>query len=308
MNRTWAPDVALDVTAAHRIVARRFPAFGSAEPEELGRGWDNLCIRYPDDTVFRLPTRRLGAELIESEMNVLDYLGPRLPLPIPAISYRGESGDDYPYPFMGYSLLSGQTADRLIWTQDARSRNVETLAEFLRTLHSLDPSADSLAGLPPDKLFRKDPPKLLERIEARVAHLRDIENGLPVDPDELLAWARHVTATTEPSPKKTVVHGDLYPRHLIANAEREVTAVIDWGDVHRGHPAIDLSLAYTFVPLDDRERFFELYGAVSASDRRLAQLRAAMYGTSLTAYGLDSADAAITLLGRTVLQDIDLTT
>ena len=48
---------------------------------------------------------------------------------------------------------------------------------------------------------------------------------------------------------RSVCPGDLYVRHLLLNELCELTGVIDWGDVHLGDPAVDLMIAYSFLPL-----------------------------------------------------------
>lgn len=305
MQRTWKPDVEIDVAGAHRVICNQFPEFGSEVPSELGRGWDNLCLVYPDGTAFRLPTRKLGAELLAVEMQVLGYLAARLPLPIPNPTYVGQPGHGYPYAFMGYAALGGETSDRLSWSREQRSALVPVLAQFCRTLHLLDPSDGPLAGLPPDKLFRKDPQALLNRIETRVRELATNSVGLNVSPDELLRWSREIATSFVPADRHCVVHGDLYPRHLLADADRALTGVIDWGDVHVGHPSVDLSLAFTFVPPADRNTFFTIYRLpVEESDIKLAQLRAAMYGTALVAYGFDVSDRHVLALGHEILTNL----
>lgn len=303
-SRTWEPDIELSLDRAHAIIGTRFPAYSHKTPRKLGEGWDNLCFVYPDGMVFRMPTRAPGAALVGTETAVLPVLNASLPLPVPAVEFIGEPGEDYPYSFFGYRQLPGQTADRCAWTDAERTANVETLAHFLSALHSLPVNQTPFAELPDDRLFRKDPATQVQRIERRLEELS--EHDLPVNPGQLRGWAKERADSAKPSPRLAVVHGDLYPRHLLVE-NGHVTGVIDWGDVHRGHPAIDLSLAYTFVPVKDRARFFELYGlTITEDDDRLAQLRAAMYGTALLAYGLDVRDDAAAGMGSQILINLPL--
>ena len=49
-----------------------------------------------------------------------------------------------------------------------------------------------------------------------------------------------------PPPEATVVaHGDLHIRHLVVDTGGALSGVIDWGDVCRGDPSIDLSLLWS---------------------------------------------------------------
>src|SRR5271166_6019405 len=109
MPETWDPDVPLDLQRAHEIVAAQFAEYRTSTPEFLGEGWDNLCIRYLDRMVFRLPRRKLGANLLQNEHAALPFLAPHLPIPVPQFQKLGSPTKHYPYAFAGYPYLEGQT-------------------------------------------------------------------------------------------------------------------------------------------------------------------------------------------------------
>lgn len=294
---TWNADIDIDIEIAHRAISLQFPDFVGLTPTSLGEGWDNLCVAYPNGIAFRLPRRQVAVPLIDIEWNVLPKLGPLLPLPIPVPILRGDPTEGYPYPFLGFGLLPGETADR-VTLSEPRGAAIK-LAETLAILHSIDPSTLSLPG---DHIHRKDPTRLRERFEARWAELPDEERARWGE--GLAAWVQETAETVRPTPTLCVVHGDLYPRHLLVH-EAELAGIIDWGDVHLGHPSMDLSVMFTAFDPDLWPSFLSAYGrAVSEEDLRLARLRAAMYGTALLAYGLDVSDDSITECGRTILDRV----
>ncbi len=96
------------------------------------------------------------------------------------------------------------------------------------------------------------------------------------------------------------MHGDLYPRHLVVSAGA-LAGVIDWGDVHVGDPAIDLSLVFGWLPRDARERFFRAYGEVDQATCDRARLRALTYGLIFRRHAEESGDDAFASLGRIYL-------
>lgn len=53
-----------------------------------------------------------------------------------------------------------------------------------------------------------------------------------------------------------MVHGDFYFRNFLICNNLRLAGVIDFGDMHLGHRAVDLAVAYTFVPSYMRESFF----------------------------------------------------
>lgn len=98
------------------------------------------------------------------------------------------------------------------------------------------------------------------------------------------------------------MHSDLYPRHLLVNAERKLCGVIDWGDVHTGDPAMDFSAAFTFLCPVGRAVFRDAYGSIDDAAWRRARYRALHYGGLLTEYGLSIGDAAMVTMGKYALR------
>jgi aminoglycoside phosphotransferase (APT) family kinase protein len=67
-----------------------------------------------------------------------------------------------------------------------------------------------------------------------------------------------------------VAHGDLHLRHLLVGDDGRPTAVIDWDDICRADPAVDLVLYWSFLPPAARPAFRESY---PVSDEGLLRAR-----------------------------------
>ncbi len=92
-------------------------------------------------------------------------------------------------------------------------------------------------------------------------------------------------------PLLSLVHGDLYPRHILADDQKRVTGIIDWGDVHLGHPFLDLSIAYTFLESGEHDAFWTAYELPVSNDmKKMARLKAINYALSLYLYGKHTKD------------------
>lgn len=82
--------------------------------------------------------------------------------------------------------------------------------------------------------------------------------------------------------------------------------MIDWGDMHLGDPALDLSLAFTFLPPSARARFFDAYqdagGRLDPHARDRARFRGLYYGPILLEYGQRTGDPAMAAIGRWALE------
>jgi aminoglycoside phosphotransferase (APT) family kinase protein len=267
----------------------------------MGVGWDNAAFVVNKRYVFRFPRRRFAAGLIEREAHILPRLAPHVPLPIPVPEFVGHPADRYPYYFAGYAILPGTTADRVTWTEDERAACAVPLARFLAALHRVPIDDETRGWAPGDEIERTNLTKRLtvlqERLQIIAPQLSD------VDPAAIENLLRRLARTSPLSTLTCWVHGDLYARHVLVNDTKRPCGVIDWGDVHLGDPALDLSIAFSFLPPDARPRFQDAYGSVEDTmlwDR--AWFRALSYGIILTHYGIEVGDDAIRAAGEYALR------
>jgi aminoglycoside phosphotransferase (APT) family kinase protein len=299
MARVWDADVELSPVKAARLIDRQFPARAPARLEPFGAGWDNAAFLVNGRLVFRFPRRQVAAGLIEQETRVLPLLAPHLPLPIPAPEFVGIPDEGYPYPFAGYELIPGTTACQPCWSDEERATNAAPLARFLATLHGIAVDGETLAWAPRDEFERAN---LRKRASTIKEHLRAFAPGVDgIDAAALLELVdRLATAPSWTEPLRWV-HGDLYARHLLVDEARCMCGVIDWGDVHLGDPALDLSIAFSFLPPGARAAFREAYGPIDAATWDRARFRALHYAVLLSDYGADVGGEAIRAAGEYAL-------
>src|SRR5690606_21678230 len=98
------------------------------------------------------------------------------------------------------------------------------------------------------------------------------------------------------------VHGDLYARHVMVDGHGALAGIIDWGDVHQGDPALDLSIAASFLPPAARPRFAAAYGAIDDATWARARFRALHSGVALLWYGAGVGGGGMGAEGRTALR------
>jgi aminoglycoside phosphotransferase (APT) family kinase protein len=155
-------------------------------------------------------------------------------------------------------------------TEAERAGHAGPLGRFLRALHEIDPGAVITGGelLPIDPVRRADMPYRVDFLSRRLASLAGLDLWHP--PPGLGAELR--TALRLPDPAQLCIcHGDLHLRHVLVGDGNEPSAVIDWIDVCRADPAIDLPLYWGHLPPDARPAFLEAYGG--ASDDQLLRAR-----------------------------------
>jgi aminoglycoside phosphotransferase (APT) family kinase protein len=300
----WQSDINLDAERAAELIAEQFPELSPVMLEHLGTGWDNTAYVINGRWVFRFPRRQIAAQIIENEVKILPCLAPRLPLPVPCPCYVGRPTADYPHVFAGYDMLAGTTACSVPLSADERAACAEPLARFLACLHGLPHDIAPIA--PGDTIARADMklrvPLLLERLAALEAPEVTLE---PEVAHQGPAIRAAITTLSEAPPwhgQPRWSHGDLYARHILIGDDRQVCGVIDWGDVHLGDPAIDLSIAHSFLPASAHPMFRAAYGPIDDATWSRARYRALFYGVTLVYYGRQIADAAIAEAGRSALR------
>jgi aminoglycoside phosphotransferase (APT) family kinase protein len=274
----WTAEVVVDETLVRRLLGQ-FPQLAGAPLRRLAEGWDNTVWLVGDRWAFRFPHRTMGAELLEREVRVLPRLAAALPAPIPAPVYVGHPADGYPWTFFGAELIRGVEPHGI--DDAARCRLAPALARFLRALHDV-PVVDEL---------RYDPNRRAD-MPYRAAMTDDWLERLgrrPPGVDRVLAEA----AALPPPEGDVVAHGDLHFRHVLVDAGGGLAGVIDWGDVCRGDPSIDLSLLWSFVPPAGRDAFLAAYGPLSEAQLLRARALAVNLCAILAVYGRDEGMSGV---------------
>lgn len=293
MQRPWEAERRVSEALAAQLIEAQLPELAPVRLplDALGEGWDNVAYLVGGELVFRFPRRQIAVDFIEKEHRVLPALAPRLPLPIPRPLYLGRPSEAYPWPFLGYRRLRGETACRARLDDAERAAIAAPLGAFMAALHAFPAEEARRLGAPPDTLGKLDlgriVPELRERLE------RMVELGLVADRRPCLAAlaAIHASAGLGPSGEPRLVHGDLYVRHLLVGEDRRLCGVIDWGDLHLGDPAVDLLVAHAFLPPGAHDAFRRAYGEIPEDRWLLARVRAMFHSAALVLYGHDIGDA-----------------
>lgn len=288
MANIWDPERVVSEKLARQLIEQQFPELAPATIYPLGEGYDNTVYLVNERYVFRFPRRQIAVGLLRAEGKLLPKLADRLPLQTSKPRFFGVPSELYPWPFLGYELVRGQLPVAL--TQEERTLSVVDLAHFLRALHDFPVEEAAALGVPNDVLGRLDIGKrkmaLLERVDQMGA----------LNLYSSVCKLREYVEKTGPIPlseKRCLVHGDLHIRNLVIDQHHIVSGVIDWGDVHIGDPAVDLSLVYSFLPGSAHAKFFSIYGEMSDLTKALAKWKAAFTTVSLFLYGYDQQNRDI---------------
>jgi len=297
--REWSAEVVVDEPLARRLL-RQFPDLAVDSLELIAEGWDNAVWLVDGTWAFRFPRRTIAIPGVEREIAVLPRLAPLLPLPIPVPKFVGRPADGYPWAFFGARFLPGREVADADLSDDGRNRIARPLGSFLRTLHEADAQAFT-AELPADPMGRADMAERVPRTRERLDEAARL--GLfeaPPSVETVLAAAERL-----PPPAATVVaHGDFHFRHILVDDAGALCAVIDWGDICRGDPGIDLPLFWGLFDASGRAAFLDAYGPVGDDHLLRARVLALLLSAVLAIYarheGLPSLEReAVAELDRT---------
>jgi aminoglycoside phosphotransferase (APT) family kinase protein len=246
-------EVLADPPLVRRLLAEQMPQWADLPLGEVPLGGtDNAVYRLGDDLVVRLPRIGWAVEARAKEHYWLPRLAPLLPVAIPVPLALGKPGAGYPWPWSVYRWLPGEEAraDRL----REPVGTAEELAGFIRALHGIevvDPPSGGGRGGP---------------LAARDAATKGAIAALDGELD-----ARAVTAVWEEALAAPVwagppvwVHGDLAPGNLLLRDGR-LAAVLDFGALNAGDPAVDLLVAWNLFSGEARERYRTALGVDDAT-------------------------------------------
>jgi aminoglycoside phosphotransferase (APT) family kinase protein len=273
------------------LVDTQFPAGRGLPLARLrSAGTDNVMYRLGGDFLVRLPRRPGAVGSLEAELRWLPELAPQLPVAVPVPVGAGQPDGDYPWPWAVYRWLSGADASTAVIEDE--DRFACELAGFVRALHAIDVT-NIPAGERPH-WYRCDPVSARDHVTRENLEACGRLDGFDID----LALAPRVwqEAMSLP-PSQTApcwIHADLMPFNLLV-AGGGLGAVIDFGGLAIGDPAIDLMAPWGLLSPAARSVFYDVLG-VDEVDRRRARAWALSLALGLhyywdthppfTAYGL----------------------
>jgi len=243
---TPAAEHEVDVDLVAALLRDQHPDLADLPLRVVANGWDNVIVRVGADLAVRLPRRSAAAELVAHEQRWLPGIAARVAAvaPVPAPVRTGRPAHGYPWSWSIVPWLAGRPADA-----EPQGRPVaEDLAAFLTRLHVPAP-ADA-----PRNPFRAVP--LAERDAAVTTRLTTTDVPRAVEAAAL--WRTAVDAPAHTGPP-VWVHGDLHPSNVLVDDRPDgavrLSAVVDFGDVTAGDPAVDLATRWLTLDREARTAF-----------------------------------------------------
>lgn len=247
-----ADEVRTDPALVRRLLGAQFTRWAELPVVAVDSvGTSNAMYRLGTDMVVRLPRTPGAARDVEREHRWLPRLAPALPVAVPTPLGRGTPAGGYPWPWSVYRWLEGENP--AIGRVPDPASFARDLAAFVTALHRIDP-ADGPSSYRGEALATRD-----AATRAAIEALRGT-----VDADAAtLAWDAALRAPARSGPA-VWLHADLQPGNVLIAGGR-LSAVIDFGCLGLGDPAVDLIAAWYLLPAHARGVFRAALGTDDAT-------------------------------------------
>ncbi|MFK7824499.1 MAG: phosphotransferase [Oligoflexales bacterium] len=295
-------DIDIDEEIAMSAISNEF-SLSVDSIKLLGEGWDNLVFLVNEAFVFRFSRRKVAIPLIEREIRVLAKVASKLPLAIPQPQYCSRGTEVYPHAFYGHRIIPGVTGCQIDFQEDEYKAAASKLGMLLSVLHGVDLAELRSVEDPMVPVFdRTDTKQMFATFDQRFDSV--CKTFLSLNTETKISEIKNAAKNyRSDQSKSSLVHGDLYHRHLVFNGENKLTGVIDWGDCCISDPVVDLGVVYQFLPLRVHTHFWNAYGEVSLEARNYARFLGLYSAIALLWFGHDRGDKRLV---DTALNTVDM--
>ena len=229
--------------------------------------------------VLRVPRRTDMADQIAAEAAVLELVAAELSVAVPRWTVRT-------LELVAYRALPGEpgltidAAGALCWRLDVSSRRyAEELGGLLARLHGLAAERARAAGVPVE-----------EPAQVRARWRRDVlavAAAFTVADDLRRRWAAWLDDDSYWPTWSVFTHGELYPAHVLIDADDAITGVLDWTTARVSDPARDFAFQHAMTSPESFALTVDAY--VRGGGRvwpRLADHAAELWAASAVTYGV----------------------
>jgi len=234
-------ELPIDAALVARLLAEQLPAYAGLPLRAWpSTGTVHALFRLGDALVVRLPRLARWSAALEQEAAWLPRLAPHLSLGVPEAVALGRPTAAYPSAWAVHRWRVGAPYGTAPLADESAA--AAALAGFVRELRAIDPRGGPPAGRAP-----------LAELDAETRAAIEAARAL-IDADAAQAAWRRALGAPAWDGAASWIHGDLMRPNLLV-VDGRLDAVIDFGAVGVGDPAMDLVAAWSVFGRAGRAAF-----------------------------------------------------
>jgi len=262
-------EIPIDTGLVRALVDRAMPGHAGLLVRRLeSSGSSNALFRLGDNLLVRLPRQPGGSATIAKETTWLPVVGPSLPVQVPEVVAVFEPDCDYPERWSVVQWIDGEHPEPVTPETPADPRRGDLAADLAETVQALRlQEVPGEAFRDPElRWYRGEPLATMDAVTRQnIERCRALGDfAFDLDAAELL-WDEAMTLPgTSHRPEPRWYHGDLAAENLLVRNGR-LAAVLDFGSLSIGDPAVDLAVAWEVLDPPSREIFRRKLGVDDAT-------------------------------------------
>ena len=252
-------EIPVDTGLVRALVDRAMPHHSGLPVCRLdSSGSSNALFRLGEDLLVRLPRQPGGSATIAKEARWLPVLGPSLPVEVPEVVAVFEPCCGYPERWSVVRWIDGEHPAVVTPETPADPRRRGLAADLAAVVHSLRlAEVPSEAVSDPDlRWYRGDPLATMDVVTRQnIERCRALSDfSFDLDAAEWLWEDAMKLPGAKDRPAVRWYHGDLAAENLLMR-DGGLAAVLDFGGLAIGDPAVDLAVAWEVLDPPAREIF-----------------------------------------------------
>lgn len=263
-------EIPIDAELVRDLIRRAMPHYADLPVRPLAStGSTNALFRLGEDLLVRLPRQPGGSATIEKEAAWVPVLAPVLPVTVPSIVAVGHPDPSYPERWSVVEWIEGRHPDVVVpetpMSPVLSHRLARGLAETVKALMTAEVPPEAVDD-PRLRWYRGEPLATLDSLTRenidRCRALGDF--GFDLDAaEEVWDEAMGLPGVADVPPPRWY-HGDLAAENLLIR-DGGLAAVLDFGGLAVGDPAVDLSVAWEVLDSPGRDVFRRCVGVDEAT-------------------------------------------
>lgn len=219
------------------IVSKAHPAIKKDQITVYDEGWDHIIMVVNQTFAFRFPKTERYKKMIVKESSFLTLFAPKSPVQVPRLKLHN---DDEISQYATYRFIPGVQFFSPVaktFTKEELKTVAQRLGAFLTAIHSFPKRKAKELGIEEVNPMSYWPKRFEEVKKGVFPHISSKEQNWVTK-----LFETFLTTLRKSRIASTVIHGDIFPEHLIVDPKaNKLTGIIDFADVGIDDPAYDFA-------------------------------------------------------------------